>query len=329
MSLIDFTRPGELEKLVVGSDADMDGSSAAALELLVEDHGKITEYVPPEQPKEAKKLQQQQQQQTGKGGLNPSSRPYNPFTARALDLPDDEITFNDDISTISGRMAGKDDVDQDKLWMWCDQDAIDGDPSSPSFTFARFYGRISTAVPEKRHFVRSGYAGFRNRKRTSTLFGSVEWDCSLYRYLALRVRSPPLPAMSAASPTNGAAQDFKPQTDEQILTADKPRSFVVNVIPAGLEGQDLFQHRLYLHRPGQWETVLIPLNDFASVSSGALVSNQQQLYRERVHTVGISLADGVDGPFALDVRWIKCVNTAYTNGNSEHFGGIPHRSKKH
>lgn len=43
--------------------------------------------------------------------------------------------------------------------------------------------------------------------------------------------------------------------------------------------------------------------------------DQLEMYRERIKWVGISLSDRKDGPFSLEIDWIKAMNTEYTMGD--------------
>ena len=58
------------------------------------------------------------------------------------------------------------------------------------------------------------------------MFGTPCWDTSLFRYLALRVRG------------------------------DK-RKYFVNIQTDGVIQTDLYQHRLFLRTPGEWETIMV------------------------------------------------------------------------
>ena len=58
------------------------------------------------------------------------------------------------------------------------------------------------------------------------MWGTPCWDTSLFRYLALRVRG-------------------------------DNRKYFVNIQTDTYFQTDLFQHRLFLRTPGQWETVMV------------------------------------------------------------------------
>jgi len=130
--------------------------------------------------------------------------------------------------------------------------------------------------------MRSGYAGFRNRVRT-TLFGNMTDDLTLHNYLALRVRA-------AGDPRTRTAYFVNVQTEGEIPT-------------------DLWQHRLYLpeNSGNTWENVIIPLDSFVLTSAGETASDQVSMIRSRIRSVGISILGGnakVGGPYELGIDYI-------------------------
>lgn len=170
--------------------------------------------------------------------------------------------------------------------------------------YTTFYGRTSHLLPSNRPEVaRVGYAAFRSPDPEMNIFGRDYWDTGLYRYLSIRARLP-----------KGAPA----------------RHFMVNVQTAGVVKTDLFQHRLYL-RPtmpkkgggesgdGEWKDIVIPWSFFVLTNNGRMLAQQMDLFRARVRSVGISLADGpmVEGPFALDIAWFRMWNSPTSNGDME------------
>ncbi|RKP07404.1 complex I intermediate-associated protein 30-domain-containing protein [Thamnocephalis sphaerospora] len=170
----------------------------------------------------------------------------------------------------------------------CDKDI--GGYSSASLDLtpegtAKFHGTLSMRLPRQRkHIVRSGYAAMRCKGARPTLFGDVFWDTTPFRFLLLRVRG-------------------------------DHRRYMVNLQTDGVIETDLFQHRLFLRRPGEWEDVLIAFRDFTQTNNGLILPDQMQMLRERVRTVGVSLADGQEGSFQLEIDHIKMINTEDTDGD--------------
>lgn len=172
------------------------------------------------------------------------------------------------------------------------------DPANPN-GHVRFHGSISTRLPKGRPDVeRSGYAMWRTLDRGRTIFGKSLWDVDPWAYLALRVKS-------------------------------DGRAYHVNIQTESIEPTDLHQHRLFVRRPGEWETVLIRFNDFVRTNHGWVVEPQTEMLRQKLRTVGIGLTDRVEGPFDLSVERIWATNdhteaTAY----SAEGDGVPEADKE-
>lgn len=45
--------------------------------------------------------------------------------------------------------------------------------------------------------------------------------------------------------------------------------------------------------------------------------DQIEMFRQKVKTVGISLMDRQEGPFEIQVDWIKAMNTEFTEGDMD------------
>ncbi|KAI8604807.1 NADH:ubiquinone oxidoreductase intermediate-associated protein 30 [Dissophora ornata] len=142
----------------------------------------------------------------------------------------------------------------------------------------RFYGQLSLDLPENESVEKSGYAGIRTKTRPGSIFGTPVWDTCLFEYLSLRVKG-----------------------DE--------RKYFVNLQTDGVVPTDLYQHRLFLKTPGEWETVLIPFKDFILTNQGFIQEEQIEIFRERVKNVGVSIIDRKSGPFELEIECISAVNT--------------------
>ncbi|QBM87346.1 NADH dehydrogenase [ubiquinone] 1 alpha subcomplex assembly factor 1 [Metschnikowia aff. pulcherrima] len=143
-----------------------------------------------------------------------------------------------------------------------------------------FHGYLNLDLPKDNpEITRSGYAMFRTRdQRDSWLSGDSFWDWSQYSLMVLRVKG------------------------------DR-RKYLVNIQANTPLVTDLFQHRLFLHHPGEWETVVIPLNDFVMTNWG-VIQDGSELNKGEVKTVGIGLLDKQYGPFSLKIDWIKVMTGA-------------------
>lgn len=166
----------------------------------------------------------------------------------------------------------------------CDQEM--GGYSTVNFDYdelrkmGHFHGYLNLDLPKNNpEITRSGYAMFRTKdQKESWLSGNVFWDWSNFQSLVLRVRG------------------------------DR-RKYLVNIQANTPLVTDLFQHRLFLNHPGEWETVVIPLNDFVMTNWG-VIQDGSEINKLEVKTVGIGLLDKQYGPYSLDVDWIKVMTGA-------------------
>lgn len=190
------------------------------------------------------------------------------------------------------KFEGPDDVEDIKLM--CDQEfggystsMSEYVPKGASSGYMRWHGTISDELPKDRFKVkRSGFAAFRTADQKLSAFGYGRWDVDPWNYLALRVKS-------------------------------DGRSYYVNVMAESIVPQDVFQHRLFAKRPGEWETVLISWRDFMRTNHGMVIEPQIQLIKQSVLTVGVSLIDRKPGPFELCVEKIWATNDVADHTVSE------------
>lgn len=142
--------------------------------------------------------------------------------------------------------------------------------------YGRFYGNLSLDLPKDNKMVtRSGFAMFRTLDQPTSMFKNHVWNWEQYRHLELRVRG------------------------------DR-RKYFVNVQSATPLASDLYQHRLFIQTPGEWETVVIPIDDFILTNKG-VVQEQMAMDTANVYTVGVGLIDRQYGPYNLDIEYIKAV----------------------
>lgn len=143
-----------------------------------------------------------------------------------------------------------------------------------------FYGYLNLDLPKDNPEVtRSGYAMFRTKdQKESWLSGDTYWDWSNFQSLVLRIKG------------------------------DR-RKYLVNIQANTPLVTDLFQHRLFLNHPGEWETVVIPLNDFVMTNWG-VIQDGCEINKSEIKTVGIGLLDKQYGPYSLHVDWIKVMTGA-------------------
>lgn len=171
-----------------------------------------------------------------------------------------------------------------KIMTRCDKEM--GGYSSVNFDIepktgaGHFHGFLNLDLPKDNpEITRSGYAMFRTRdQKESWLLGDSYWDWSQYSLLVMRVKG------------------------------DR-RKYLVNIQANTPLVTDLFQHRLFLHHPGEWETAVIPLSDFVMTNWG-VIQDGNELNKSEVKTVGVGLLDKQYGPFSLQIDWIKVMTGA-------------------
>lgn len=138
-----------------------------------------------------------------------------------------------------------------------------------------FHGNLNLDTPPNRpDIVYSGYAMFRTKDIPRGLFGGYNfWDWDHYHHVVLRVRG-------------------------------DHRKYIVNIQSRTPFLTDLHQHRLFLNDPGNWETVVIPIDDFVLTNRG-VIQHQALMDRTAVKSIGIGILDNQYGPFKLEIDYIK------------------------
>lgn len=144
----------------------------------------------------------------------------------------------------------------------------------------RFNGTISTELPPNRQDIqRSGYAAWRTKDMGRNLFGKGLWDLDPYSYIALKIKS-------------------------------DGRKYFINIQTESIVPTDLHQHRLYSQKPGEWETVIVAINEFVRTNHGMVVEPQSDMMRQRIRSIGIGLIDRMPGPFDLGIAEIYATNNS-------------------
>lgn len=82
--------------------------------------------------------------------------------------------------------------------------------------------------------------------------------------------------------------------------------YELNVTPRSIIPDDMYQGHIQTP-PGVWGTVAFPLNRLTLTGRGQVREYQRALERAALHSIGFSVADGLAGPFQLDVAWISAV----------------------
>ncbi|KAF5103738.1 hypothetical protein D0Z03_000074 [Geotrichum reessii] len=167
------------------------------------------------------------------------------------------------------------------------------DKNEPSI-YARFHGVLNLDLPKNRpDIVQSGYAMFRTRDQQpeSTVFPTLR---SLFD------------GNSQYGPT-GSYWDWSSCSHLLLKVKGDRRKYFVNIQAESALPTDIYQHRLFLKTPGQWEKVYVPLKDFILTNWG-VIQEQRKIDLEHVKTIGIGLIDKQYGPFDLSIASIEAVD---------------------
>eukprot|EP01135_Chromosphaera_perkinsii_P001983 Nk52_evm30s215 gene=Nk52_evmTU30s215 len=138
--------------------------------------------------------------------------------------------------------------------------------------FTSFTGNLSTKTGKGMH--RSGYCAIRSRSLPWNAWGGNVYDFSAYSKLVLDVRG-------------------------------DGRTYVFNLKSEGLLQEDLFQQFVYTRGGPEWEQIELPFKDFLLTYRGYLQNEQTFINLSKVQNFGLTVNDGIDGPFKLDIRQIS------------------------
>ena len=100
--------------------------------------------------------------------------------------------------------------------------------------------------------------------------------------------------------------DLSEATALELLVRGDGRAYQVRLGDDGRWDGVRWTHT-FRPRAGEWTTVRIPMEDFRPTWRGRLVRNAGELNAGSITDVGLLLSDGGDGPFRLDVRWIRAM----------------------
>ena len=147
---------------------------------------------------------------------------------------------------------------------------------------AVLHGDLSTVVPVGTDAIHSGYGVIQSRKLPSDLFDRGVWD--LYEYDAFKIK----------------------------LRGDG-RKYITFLTMDGSMTEDVWHHFIYTRGGPYWETVTLPFKDFLFTNRGYLQDKEYFFATSLVKTVGILLADRVNGPFKLEIDSICAVHQDFPN----------------
>eukprot|EP00730_Choanoeca_flexa_P005638 TRINITY_DN11990_c0_g1_i5.p1 TRINITY_DN11990_c0_g1~~TRINITY_DN11990_c0_g1_i5.p1 ORF type:complete len:277 (+),score=51.69 TRINITY_DN11990_c0_g1_i5:94-924(+) len=185
--------------------------------------------------------------------------------------------------------------------------------------FARFTGELSTEIPSGSKIERSGFALMRSKIQpvrpivllhtNDFLISSCERECIALVYesrLAVRANSQAWHHLQKHIFDKGYLDMGDCNMLEFVLRGDG-RAYIANIQSTSLQEADLYQSFLYTRGGPSWQTIHVPLSDFLLTHMGYVQNEQTLLSNKRVRSIGLLLADQVNGPFQLDVMRISAL----------------------
>ncbi|XP_041353254.1 complex I intermediate-associated protein 30, mitochondrial-like [Gigantopelta aegis] len=153
---------------------------------------------------------------------------------------------------------------------------------------ALFHGYLSQEVPKDGVQKRSGYCNIRSPSKFKAFKRKVPYDWCPFNCLLIKVRGDGRPYM---------------------LSIGMDRSFDIN-------WNDQYNYTLYTRGGPYWQIAKIPFSKFYLTSKGRIQDKQCAIQLEKVSFFGISLGDGAEGPFCLEIDSIALL---YDENHSEEF----------
>ncbi|XP_071478667.1 complex I intermediate-associated protein 30, mitochondrial-like [Diadema antillarum] len=140
-----------------------------------------------------------------------------------------------------------------------------------------FHGNLCTEVPRDGETARSGYCAIRSKQVYGSFNRKLSFDLSPFNVLRMRVRG-------------------------------DGRAYMVNLIIKGYftdTHDDVWSYFMFTRGGPYWQDVSIPFTKFFMSSKGRVQDKQTPPDLESVTAVGLTMADAVDGEFALEIDSIS------------------------
>jgi hypothetical protein len=187
----------------------------------------------------------------------------------------DPILLNDDVSILE-KLGTEEEIKDDN-----------GEEVATNFVpFARWKGNIDTRVNEKSDVQRSGFCAIRSPEFP---FGGVDLE-GRYNGLELKCRS------------DGRQYSIMLKL-ESLIPDDMYQCFIT--IPPTIPSET----EICPDTGGRFDNVVVLFEHFIVTSSGRMKAQQRDLDNSvRIRNVGVSLMDGLDGPFQFDLARVRAVN---------------------
>ncbi|XP_072166653.1 complex I intermediate-associated protein 30, mitochondrial-like [Diadema setosum] len=140
-----------------------------------------------------------------------------------------------------------------------------------------FHGNLCTEVPRDGETERSGYCAIRSKQVYGSFNRKLSFDLSPFNVLRMRVRG-------------------------------DGRAYMVNLIIKGYftdTHDDVWSYFMFTRGGPYWQDVSIPFTKFFMSSKGRVQDKQTPPDLESVTAIGLTMADAVDGEFALEIDSIS------------------------
>ncbi|XP_013917579.1 PREDICTED: complex I intermediate-associated protein 30, mitochondrial [Thamnophis sirtalis] len=142
--------------------------------------------------------------------------------------------------------------------------------------YASVSGNLNTTVPHDGVTKYSGYCAMISKPEMLAFNRTKVHDWSNFNSLCLRVRGDGRPWMLNINPNK-----FDPTSVK-----------------------DSYNYFIFPRGGPYWEEIEVPFSKFFFTSHGRIQDGQYAIWPDRISTLGLTLADKVDGPFQLDIDFI-------------------------
>ncbi|KAM3854899.1 complex I intermediate-associated protein 30, mitochondrial isoform 1-T2 [Vipera latastei] len=137
-------------------------------------------------------------------------------------------------------------------------------------------GNLNTTVPHDGVTRYSGYCAMVSKPEMLAFHRTKLHDWSNFNSVCLRVRGDGRPWMLNINPSKYDPTSVK----------------------------DAYNYFIFPRGGPYWEEIEVPFSKFFFTSHGRIQDGQYELWPDRISTLGLTLADKVDGPFQLDIDFI-------------------------
>ncbi|XP_002741312.1 complex I intermediate-associated protein 30, mitochondrial-like [Saccoglossus kowalevskii] len=186
-----------------------------------------------------------------------------------------------------------------KLWDFNDKGNLDkfvvatdkemGGKSEAEFIMSKnnkalFCGHLTTEIPRDGVTEYSGYCTLKSKQLYKSFNRKLQMDLTPYNVVNMRVRG-------------------------------DGRSYMVNLLTESFfsnNKDDMWNYFLFTRGGPYWQELTIPFSKFFLTHRGRIQDRQASVDLERVNAIGLTMADAVDGDFALEIDYIG-VSYDYTH----------------